>query len=163
MLQLIEDCRAGKVNLILAKSIARFARNVVDCLSIIEELRNLNPPVGVYFDESNLYTLDTTGALVLTIVIPELSQYSDIAEFYSSAFHEIVHSTGSANRLNRLSCDTSYAGYQESYSKEELIAEIGSAFLCNHCGVESNGSFSNSVSYIKGVESRRCGRNRYRT
>ena len=68
MLQMIEDCRAGKINLILAKSIARFARNVVDCLSIIEELRNLNPPVGVYFDESNLYTLDTTGALVLTIL-----------------------------------------------------------------------------------------------
>ncbi len=68
MLQLIEDCKAGKINLILAKSIARFARNVVDCLSIIEELRNLNPPVGVYFDESNLYTLDTTGALVLTIL-----------------------------------------------------------------------------------------------
>ena len=68
MLQMIEDCKAGKINLILAKSIARFARNVVDCLSIIEELRNLNPPVGVYFDESNLYTLDTTGALVLTIL-----------------------------------------------------------------------------------------------
>ena len=68
MLQMIEDCKAGKINLILAKSIARFARNVVDCLSVIEELRNLNPPVGVYFDESNLYTLDTTGALVLTIL-----------------------------------------------------------------------------------------------
>ena len=68
MLQMIEDCRAGKINLILAKSIARFARNVVDCLSVIEELRNLNPPVGVFFDESNLYTLDTTGALVLTIL-----------------------------------------------------------------------------------------------
>ena len=68
MLQMIEDCKAGKINLILAKSIARFARNVVDCLSVIEELRNLNPPVGVFFDESNLYTLDTTGALVLTIL-----------------------------------------------------------------------------------------------
>ena len=68
MLQMIEDCKAGKINLILAKSIARFARNVVDCLSVIEELRNLNPSVGVYFDESNLYTLDTTGALVLTIL-----------------------------------------------------------------------------------------------
>ncbi len=40
--------------------------------------------------------------------------------------------------------------YHESYSKEELVAEIGSAFLCNHCGVESSGSFRNSVSYIGG-------------
>lgn len=66
MLQMIEDARAGKIDHILAKSIARFARNVVDCLSIIEELRKLG--VGVHFDENNLYTLDTTGALVLTIL-----------------------------------------------------------------------------------------------
>lgn len=50
MLQMLEDCRAGKIDYILAKSIARFARNVVDCLSIIEELKNMNPPVGVYFE-----------------------------------------------------------------------------------------------------------------
>ena len=67
MLQMLEDCRAGKIDYILAKSIARFARNVVDCLSIIEELKNMNPPVGVYFEADNLYTLDTTGSLVLTI------------------------------------------------------------------------------------------------
>lgn len=68
MLQMLEDCRAGKIDYILAKSIARFARNVVDCLSIIEELKNMNPPVGVYFEADNLYTLDTTGSLVLTIL-----------------------------------------------------------------------------------------------
>jgi len=66
MLQMIEDARAGKINHILAKSIARFARNVVDCLSIIDELKKLG--VGVHFDENNLYTLDSTGALVLTIL-----------------------------------------------------------------------------------------------
>ena len=66
MLQMIEDARAGKIDHILAKSIARFARNVVDCLSVIDELKKLG--VGVHFDENNLYTLDTTGALVLTIL-----------------------------------------------------------------------------------------------
>ncbi|MBP3902570.1 MAG: recombinase family protein [Blautia sp.] len=66
MLQMIEDARAGKIDHILAKSIARFARNVVDCLSVIEELKKIG--VGVHFDENNLYTLDTTGALVLTIL-----------------------------------------------------------------------------------------------
>lgn len=68
MLQMLEDCRAGKIDYILAKSIARFARNVVDCLSIIEELKTMNPPVGVYFEADNLYTLDATGTLVLTIM-----------------------------------------------------------------------------------------------
>ena len=68
MQQMLEDARAGKIDLILAKSIARFARNVVDCLSVIEELKNLKRPVGVMFDENNLYTLDSTGSLVLTIL-----------------------------------------------------------------------------------------------
>ena len=63
---MIEDAKAGKIQHILAKSIARFARNVVDCLSVIDELREVG--VGVHFDENNLYTLDTTGALVLTIL-----------------------------------------------------------------------------------------------
>lgn len=66
MLQMIEDAKAGKIDHILAKSIARFARNVVDCLSIIDELRKIG--VGVHFDENNLYTLDATGSLVLTIL-----------------------------------------------------------------------------------------------
>ena len=66
MLQMIDDAKAGKIDLILAKSIARFARNVVDCLSVIDELRKND--VGVRFDEGGLYTLDTTGAMVLTIL-----------------------------------------------------------------------------------------------
>ncbi len=66
MLQMIEDAKAGKIDHILAKSIARFARNVVDCLSVIDELKKYG--VGGHFDENNLYTLDATGSLVLTIL-----------------------------------------------------------------------------------------------
>lgn len=68
MLQMIEDAKAGKIDLILTKSIARFARNIVDCLSIIETLKNLNPPVGVKFETDNIYTLDSTGRMILTIL-----------------------------------------------------------------------------------------------
>lgn len=68
MQQLIEDCKAGKIDLILTKSIARFARNIVDCLSVIETLKNLDPPVGVKFEADNLYTLDSNGRMILTIL-----------------------------------------------------------------------------------------------
>ena len=85
-----------------------------------------------------------------TIVVPELSQYSEIGEYYSSAFHEIVHLTGATKRLNRLRGDAAYQGYHETYSTEELVAEIGLAFLCNHCGVETADSFRNSTAYING-------------
>ena len=68
MLQMIEDARAGKIDLILTKSIARFARNIVDCLSVIDTLKNLDPPVGVKFEADNIYTLDNTGRMILTIL-----------------------------------------------------------------------------------------------
>lgn len=69
MQQLIEDCKAGKIDLILTKSIARFARNIVDCLSVIETLKNLDPPVGVKFEADNIYTLDSNGRMILTILV----------------------------------------------------------------------------------------------
>ena len=65
---MIEDCKAGKIDLVLTKSIARFARNIVDCLSVIELLKNLNPPVGVKFEADNIYTLDSNGRMILTIL-----------------------------------------------------------------------------------------------
>ena len=68
MLQMIEDAKEGKIDLVLAKSIARFARNIVDCLSVVETLKNLDPPVGVKFETDNIYTLDSTGRMILTIL-----------------------------------------------------------------------------------------------
>lgn len=68
MLRMIEDAKAGKIDLILTKSIARFARNIVDCLSVIETLKNLDPPVGVKFETDNIYTLDSAGRMILTIL-----------------------------------------------------------------------------------------------
>ena len=68
MLQMIEDCKAGKIDLIMTKSIARFARNIVDCLSVVDLLKNLEPPVGVQFEADNIYTLDNSGRMILTIL-----------------------------------------------------------------------------------------------
>lgn len=56
-LRLIEDCKAGKVTRIITKSVSRFARNVVDCISTVRMLRALNPPVGVYFETEHIDTL----------------------------------------------------------------------------------------------------------
>lgn len=82
-----------------------------------------------------------------TVTIPLIKQFSSIAEYYSTAFHELTHSTGHVSRLNRLE-KTAYFG-SEAYSKEELIAEIGSAALVNHCGLETASSICNSATYIQ--------------
>lgn len=65
--QMIEDAKAKKIDLILTKSISRFARNVVDCLTNIRLLRNLRPPVSVYFDKERLDSLDEKAEVFLTI------------------------------------------------------------------------------------------------
>ena len=69
------------------------------------------------------------------------------AEYYSTAFHEMTHSTGHTSRLNRLD-KTAFFG-SEAYSKEELIAEIGAATLVNHAGLETPDSFRNNAAYIQ--------------
>lgn len=84
------------------------------------------------------------------IEVPCKEQYKDIMEFYSTLFHEMVHSTGHKDRLGRLDCSVKLASFgSEDYSKEELIAEIGSAFLMNHIGIETFKTFNNSAAYIQ--------------
>jgi len=82
-----------------------------------------------------------------SITLPLLAQFAETAEYYSTAFHELTHSTGHANRLNRLE-KTAFFG-TEAYSKEELVAEIGAATLVNAAGLETSSSFRNSAAYIQ--------------
>jgi antirestriction protein ArdC len=81
------------------------------------------------------------------ISIPHISQYKEAAEYYSTAFHEMVHSTGHKSRLDRL--DRVAAFGSDDYSKEELVAEIGSAAICNRVGIETKSTFRNSVAYLQ--------------
>ncbi len=81
------------------------------------------------------------------IVLPLLSQFRETAEYYSTAFHEVVHSTGHSSRLARIDSTAHFGG--EVYSREELIAEIGAAALVHHCGLETADSFTNSTAYIQ--------------
>ena len=82
-----------------------------------------------------------------SVTIPDIRQFSDISEYYSSVFHELVHSTGHENRLNR---ENKNRFGDEKYSQEELIAEIGSATIMSKLGLETPESLRNSASYIKG-------------
>ena len=81
------------------------------------------------------------------IQVPERGQYRDVNEFYSTLYHEMVHSTGHKSRLNRLERDAHFGN--EIYSKEELVAELGAAFLMNLLGIETKKTFRNSTAYIQ--------------
>ena len=81
------------------------------------------------------------------IVLPMMKQFTETAEYYGTAFHEMVHSTGHMKRLARL--DTTANFGSENYSREELIGEIGSAALVHHVGLETSKSFRNSAAYVQ--------------
>lgn len=66
--EMIAACKQGKYDLIVTKSVSRFARNLVDCISLIRMLKGQNPPIGVFFETDNLYTLAENTEFMLSFL-----------------------------------------------------------------------------------------------
>ncbi len=83
------------------------------------------------------------------INMPPRYLFSSAEEYYSTLFHELTHSTGHEKRLNRKSLADIMSFGDTNYSKEELCAEMGAAYLCGIAGIE-NRTIDNSAAYIDG-------------
>jgi len=78
--------------------------------------------------------------------MPTRNRFVDAPHYYATLFHELIHSTGHENRLNR----TFGATFGDDlYSKEELVAEVGSSFLCAIAGITNERTEQNSTAYIQ--------------
>lgn len=64
--RMIDDCRAGRIDLIITKSISRFARNTLDCLNYVRELKEKG--IAIIFEKENINTMDAKGEVLLTIL-----------------------------------------------------------------------------------------------
>ena len=82
------------------------------------------------------------------INMPKKESFHSVEEFYCCLFHECVHSSGSEKRLNRPELTDLNAFGSHEYSKEELTAEFGAAYLCAIAGIDN--TLENSSAYIKG-------------
>ncbi len=71
---MIDECMAGSIDMIITKSISRFARNTLDCLKYIRQLKEKNIPV--YFEKENINTMDSKGEVMLTIMASLAQQES---------------------------------------------------------------------------------------
>ena len=80
--RMIQDAMAGKIDLIITKSISRFARNTVDTLTTVRKLKEKG--IEVFFEKENIYTLDSKGELLITIM-------SSIAQEESRSISEMLH------------------------------------------------------------------------
>lgn len=84
-----------------------------------------------------------------TVNMPKLSLFDTPEEYYSTLFHELTHSTGHKSRLNRKTLTDICPFGSINYSKEELCAEMGAAYLCGTTGIE-NRTIDKSAAYING-------------
>jgi len=111
--------------------------------SIISSLED--PPVIIH-DRSDRATYNRIHDRIL---IPEIQWFQSSDDYYHTLFHEMIHSTAHQKRLDRFAM---YKDFNEdqmhSYSKEELVAELGASFLSAYCGL--NPGINNSAAYIRG-------------
>jgi len=81
------------------------------------------------------------------ITLPLMQQFKSTEEYYSTAFHEVTHSSGHESRLNRISKPAAFGS--EEYSNEELVAELTSSALLNKFGIETEATLKNNAGYIQ--------------
>jgi len=117
---------------------------IANCENIIEQMPN--PPAIETVNANRAYyspTLDRVN-------VPSIKQFENSEEFYVTLFHELTHSTGHANRLNRKGISELTTFGTKQYSQEECIAEMGAAFLSTHAGIDYEAITENSAAYIQG-------------
>jgi len=151
--------------------------HISQCESVTSKIEPLqhNKPIGIITQAQNIiddyithsgvalnHVEDSNRAYYTpandSITLPEIAQFEGSEEYYSTVYHEMAHSTGHQSRLNRISKVAAFG--TKTYSKEELTAEISSAMLMNHAGIEQPGTFANSVAYIQGWKSKLKGDSR---
>jgi len=127
--------------------------NVAQCSGVevphIEPITSAEVIVDNYHDAPVLEVGSSASynPTVDTMYLPHRDTFESAAAYYTTLYHEMTHSTGHESRLNRV-MDTQYAS--ESYSTEELIAELGAAYLCAISGIElAAQGLDNTTAYIQ--------------
>ena len=155
-MRLITDCKAGNVDMIITKSVSRFARNTVTLLSIVRELKTIG--VDIYFEEQNIHTLSGDGELMLTI----LASYAQEESLSASENQKwrIRKNFNEGKPWNGV-----MLGYRQNNGKyvvvpeeAEIVRRIYSEYLAGH-GINKivNGLNADGILTKKGYAWRKCG------
>jgi antirestriction protein ArdC len=81
--------------------------------------------------------------------MPDPEVFHSMESYYSGIYHELAHSVGAKHRLNRKAITEPHGFGSHEYSREELVAEMASAFLCGYSGILMN-TETNHAAYLKG-------------
>lgn len=141
----ISQCVHGDVPLAeklgLGAAKANAIGSIESCDAIITGMRN-RPAIKVSDRAWYRPSTDEVG-------IPDKSAFDSAESWYATLYHELTHSTGHASRVGRPGIENLNAFGSESYSKEELVAELGASFLCGVAGI-SPVVIENSAAYLAG-------------
>ena len=122
--------------------------NGVEPLDALENIReDYVTRSGVTFEE-HLSNEAYYSPIRDKVCVPLKEQFERVAEYYSTVFHELAHSTGHRTRLNRFDGSIAFFG-SEDYSREELVAELTACSVLANMGVETSSSFRNNAAYIQ--------------
>jgi len=120
--------------------------SAIDDVPTAEEIvaRFPDPPAIEHLAQPRAFYRPSTDS----VTMPPRSAFERTEGYYSTLFHELTHATGHAKRLARPGFDKNHASPfgSEPYAREELVAELGAAFLCGEAGLEPD--ISNSAAYI---------------
>ena len=108
-------------------------------------VRNIPNPPGIRHEATQAFYALASDR----IYMPRPERFDCPEAYYSTLFHELTHATGYPSRLNRPTLKDMVAFGDTHYSKEELVAEMGAAFLCGVCEI-ANRTVNNSAAYISG-------------
>ena len=114
--RMIEDCRAGKIDMIITKSVSRFARNIVDCISIVRELLTLKPVVGVFFETEHIFTLKDDTEMQLSFV-------ATMAQEESHTKSKIMNTSLDMRFSHGILLTPTLLGYDHDENKELIVNE----------------------------------------
>ena len=113
------------------------AQKILDAMPNRPEIRH-----GASFNPCYKAALDV-------VEMPNMGQFEDAEHYFSTIYHEIVHSTGHKSRLNRFE-KREGESREERYGFEELVAELGAAFLCGMCGLDNSSRLDDASAYLHG-------------
>jgi antirestriction protein ArdC len=111
--------------------------------------------IKAFLDSQNLKVYPAQNAAYSPtqdhIVMPQKDQFHSVDSYYSTIFHEMIHSTGSEKRLKRagFSIGEYHRFGSKGYAFEELVAEFGAAMLASYCGVDTSLESGQNAAYIK--------------
>ncbi|MGB8453174.1 MAG: recombinase family protein [Anaerocolumna sp.] len=115
-IKMIEDCQDHKIDLIVTKTVARFARNILDCIGYVRQLAAMQPPVGVFFETENIYTLNSNSEMLLSFM-------ATMAQEESHNKSEIMNSSIEMRFRRGIFLTPPLLGYDQDVDGELIINE----------------------------------------